>query len=437
MSPRSDPVNFVNPFSDKVGDDGGDLDLRLSHDFADIPEIPSNLASWLSGTTEHIKSPSWSKDGDAAMRPPPLSARPRLELNSPSTLKPKPQEKPTAPPTLSPETDDPFADKTTRFSSSYSSYTDSASSRRRSSGASDPVIQALTEQIDDLRYAMRRRDPASFDGRHRIDFRAEHLSEHSESSLAQARAEYGELQRQFDASQQAVGYWQALAQGYRYERERARTDLAYANSALEQSATVVDELGRLLESTAELATTVAPKPPARAKPAPTPKNKGQWVRGGWLAGRRPALAEAEQLFADGAHQAALARADAVVLGPASADADIVAAKLLKAAVLRDAGDVPRALAAAESTVALAHELGQFDVAAAAQFQRARALMPLARWAEASWCLLLASETEELGDECEANRELAESQRLRWSPDDPRRYVPRSFSATAPPPMPGL
>ena len=422
VSTRSDPINFNNPFSD-------------NDEFADIPDIPPRLASWLSGHTDNISSPL-TENRNATVHPPPLSAPPRLQLNIPSTNKPKPKEIPQAKQAVSPESNDPYATKLARSTSSYSSYTDSNSSRRRSSGNSDPVIRALTEQIEDLRYDIRLKEPESFDGRYRVNFRAEDLSEHSETSLEQARLEYRELERRFAESQKATDFFRELAQRYLHQRDRARVELTYANSALEQSCGVVDELGRLLEGTRELAQTVAPKLRADARPK-EPKSKGAWVRGSWLAGRRPALAEAERLFAAGDNATALKRADGILLSPAATSADILEAKLLRAAVLRDAGDIARALAAAESTVALAHELGHADVEAAAQFQRARALMPLQRWAEASWLLLLASETAELREECEANREFAESRRLMWSPRDPRRYLPKNFSATAPQPLKGL
>ena len=258
-----------------------------------------------------------------------------------------------------------------------------------------------------------------------------------ETELGQAQHDNALLREEVGTLWTELQATSNLSKQYKYEREQERVKLRYAMAAIGQ----YEMAAREASGAAKSATTVAldmlhaARTPYAAVPTLQKGKPGRWIRGSWLADLTPELAEAETLFAAGQDQAALITlAILVAVSRAAVDRRLaLEIKLLKAAILGASKDVLHALANAEFVVATAHALGYQPIAARAQYQRARFLLHLGRWAEASFCFVLSRGAEGHAEECEANLEYAEVMRTGMPPGHPARYIPKTFSAVAPDP----
>ena len=143
-----------------------------------------------------------------------------------------------------------------------------------------------------------------------------------------------------------------------------------------------------------------------------------WIGGSWLAPSEEVLAPAEKMWQGGNAQGALILLDPVLRRHDISLEEIVNARLLSSAILRSHSDHPRALKHAEDALTIARDAGAYMLTSKAEFHRGLCFLKQNLYAQAHWCLLLASHLENHDEHIEANRSFAE-EHLRNSPfDDP-------------------
>ena len=208
-------------------------------------------------------------------------------------------------------------------------------------------------------------------------------------------------------------------------RDVLEAQLTYAISAFYEQQNLIDEYDKIaVESQALLLQG------AEAMRGGIPKNRSTrntWIGGTWLAGTSTALQAVERSWETGRTQEALSSVSQVASTKNISTEDFVNAKLLRAVILRSSGLEQEALKSVEEVVEMAYEYGFVVLAGKAQFHRALTLLYLDRFAESSWCFLLASHTPEHGLQIEVNREVAERKRLDLSIGDSARYLPPDFA----------
>lgn len=153
-----------------------------------------------------------------------------------------------------------------------------------------------------------------------------------------------------------------------------------------------------------------------------------WIGGTWLAGtsKDKTLQRAEAAFARGQAQEALKILEPAVRGERYVTEDLVNARLLEGVIVRSSGRIEESLSIFDEQVDLAKRCGFATLVGKARFQRGLALLYLDRYAESSWCLILATATEGHDAEVEANFQIAEGKRRELAYNDPGRYLPVGF-----------
>ncbi|KAI4094007.1 MAG: hypothetical protein LQ344_002452 [Seirophora lacunosa] len=151
-----------------------------------------------------------------------------------------------------------------------------------------------------------------------------------------------------------------------------------------------------------------------------------WIGGSWLAPSEAVLAPAEKAWQEGNAQKALN-----IVGPLFQRHDMTVSEdvhmnLFTSAILRASGDLAQSAKYAEDALVIAKEAGSYMLASKAEFHRGLCYLKQNRFAQAQWCLVLASHLEGHQDQIEANRVFAEERRLNLGPSDPGRKLDLTY-----------
>lgn len=201
------------------------------------------------------------------------------------------------------------------------------------------------------------------------------------------------------------------------ERKRLEQRLVFAERTvveLSQQAQYANTLARNAQQSAVTATTTAA--PSRDKEKRRERAVGTvkpstWIGGSWLAPSEAILAPAEKIWQGGDAQGALVATSALLRHHNLTVSEDVHIHLFMSAILRAAGDAAQASKYAEDGLVIAKEADSYMLASKCEFHRGLCFIQQKRYAQAQWCLVLASHLEGHQDLLEANRVLAEEECL--------------------------
>ena len=201
------------------------------------------------------------------------------------------------------------------------------------------------------------------------------------------------------------------------ERDQLRIELMHAKSAIIELENQNLEYDRLLSNAISQLEAYRLKPPAAIAP------KTRWIGTWQCSSDYPQLAPIENAWENGSLQKALAQMPAMVdredLGPHHT----INSRLLYSALLQSGANLQKALINAEEAVTVAVDLGLQDLAAKGQFHRALCYYYLGDFANARWCFVLASSTDESTNEFRQRIE----EKLRELPEGhPQRSISTDF-----------
>ncbi|KAL8830774.1 MAG: hypothetical protein Q9170_005579 [Blastenia crenularia] len=141
-----------------------------------------------------------------------------------------------------------------------------------------------------------------------------------------------------------------------------------------------------------------------------------WIGGSWLAPSEDMLAPAEKTWQEGNAQQALLLAGPLLRRHDLTVSEDVNTNLFISSIMRASGDLAQASKYAEDALVIAKEADAYMLASKAEFHRGLSFLKQNRFAQAHWCLCLASHLEGHQDQIEANRLFA-AERCRNSPSD--------------------
>ena len=202
------------------------------------------------------------------------------------------------------------------------------------------------------------------------------------------------------------------------ERNQLKVELMHAKSVIVELEKQNLEYDRLLSSALRQLEACNPKPTMTIAP------KTSWIGTWQCSSNYPQLAPIEKAWSNGSLQKALSQMPAMLdredLGPHHT----INSKLLFSALLQSTGhNLQQALVNAEEAVTMAVDLGLQELAAKGHFHRALCYNHLGEFANARWCFVLASPTDQCTKEC--RRKIEQS--LRELPEGhPQRSVSADF-----------
>ncbi|KAL8720057.1 MAG: hypothetical protein Q9225_003025 [Loekoesia sp. 1 TL-2023] len=147
-----------------------------------------------------------------------------------------------------------------------------------------------------------------------------------------------------------------------------------------------------------------------------------WIGGSWLAPSEDILAPAEKMWQDGNAQQALVKVEPLLQRPDLTVSEDVNTNLFISAILRASGDFAQASKYAEDALVIAKDADAYMLASKAEFHRGLSYLKQNRFAQAQWCLVLASHLEGHQDQIEANRVFAEERCRNSASNDPGRKL---------------
>ncbi|KAI4255792.1 MAG: hypothetical protein LQ352_002392 [Teloschistes flavicans] len=195
------------------------------------------------------------------------------------------------------------------------------------------------------------------------------------------------------------------------DRKRLSEHLALANGTVEEFRQLAQHAHILSRNAAE-ATTLSSNSSRFKKSIGEANTASTWIGGSWLAPSVAALGPAEKLWQDGQAQQALILVGSLLRQPAPTVSEDVHARLFISALLRASGDLGQAHKHAEDALVMAkearaaQEADSFMLVSKAEFHRGLCFMKMGRYAQAHWCLVLASHLEGHEEQIEANRVFA-------------------------------
>ena len=176
-----------------------------------------------------------------------------------------------------------------------------------------------------------------------------------------------------------------LLHGIIEERDRLRVEWQLSRAAIVELENQNIELSRLLSITHDSFRAADPKP---AYAAPNASFIGLWE---CLPAEYPSLVPMEDLFRTGQKQRALNAASSLLGRRDLDDRHRANGRLLYAAILQSTGSNLRtALAYAEEALQISYEVGFHQLVGKANFWRGLCHLSLDEFANAKWCLTLAS-----------------------------------------------
>lgn len=202
------------------------------------------------------------------------------------------------------------------------------------------------------------------------------------------------------------------------ERDQLRVELMHAKSA------IIELENQTLEYDCLLSSALSQLQACKAKPPVTVAPRTSWIGTWQCSSDCPQLAQIETDWANGWLQKALSQMPAMLdrddLGPHH----VINSRLLYSALLQSTGEnLQPALANAEEAVTMAVDLGLQDLAAKGQFHRGLCYHYLGHFANARWCFVLASSTDESIKDC---RQKAEEYLRELPEGHPQRSVSVDF-----------
>ena len=137
-----------------------------------------------------------------------------------------------------------------------------------------------------------------------------------------------------------------------------------------------------------------------------------WIGGALQMGATEdiTIQHAEEVWQAGSAQRALEMLNPFLMVDTTAPADHVNASLLVSSILRNAGQLERALQFTEEALEAGRKHDLHALIGKTQFHRGLCLLTLKRYADAAWCFVLASHTEGYEELAELNRTIAEKKR---------------------------
>lgn len=147
-----------------------------------------------------------------------------------------------------------------------------------------------------------------------------------------------------------------------------------------------------------------------------------WIGGSWLAPSEDVLAEPEKTWQDGNAQGALNLAGRLLRRHSPTVSEDVHTNLFISAILRASGDLGQASKYAEDALVIAKDADSYLLAGKSEFHRGLCYIKQNRFAQAQWCLVLASHLEGHQEQIEANRIFAEERCRNSGSRDPARKL---------------
>ncbi|KAL8689146.1 MAG: hypothetical protein Q9218_005118 [Villophora microphyllina] len=215
------------------------------------------------------------------------------------------------------------------------------------------------------------------------------------------------------------------------DRKRLSEHLAFANRTAEEFKQQARHAQIVAKAAAEatILTTDVNKSKKSLGDTSTPST---WIGGSWLAPSETSLAPAEKLWQDGHAQQALIIVGQLLREPAPTVSENVHARLFISALLRASGALPEAHKYAEDALAIAREASAnsepdaYMLASKAEFHRGLCFLKMGRYAQAQWCLVLASHLEGHREQIEANRVFAMENCLELGMEEEGRRIDLSY-----------
>ncbi|KAI9848056.1 MAG: hypothetical protein M1837_001158 [Sclerophora amabilis] len=204
------------------------------------------------------------------------------------------------------------------------------------------------------------------------------------------------------------------------ERDCLKTELKYANLAMDEFSSQVKTSNTLLEQ-ANVAL-------AAHNANSNLQRKSSWIWGSWLPSAVDSyfLNDAETAFRESHWQKAINLLSTLVLRRNITSRTRVNAKLLMATVLRLCDQPRRALVLSEEALSIAHRQHLTDLIGKAQFYRATCLFDAREFADASWCLGLAAGTPDFAEKIAEWKAKSETERQGLPEGHRGRYVRDTF-----------
>ncbi|KAL9601046.1 MAG: hypothetical protein Q9219_002755 [cf. Caloplaca sp. 3 TL-2023] len=147
-----------------------------------------------------------------------------------------------------------------------------------------------------------------------------------------------------------------------------------------------------------------------------------WIGGSWLAPSEEILAPAEEMWQDGNAQQALILVEPLLRRHDLTVSEDINTHLFISAILRASGDAAQASKYAEDALVIANHADAYLLASKAEFHRGLSYLKQNQFAQAHWCLTLASHLEGHQDQVEANRVFAEEKYRNSVLEDPGRRL---------------
>ena len=211
------------------------------------------------------------------------------------------------------------------------------------------------------------------------------------------------------------------------ERDRLAVKLAYAESTIRELVRQNKEQSSMLaEAQALLVMNGMATNPKTAKVSSPNSNSNQskveWIGGIWPsnAANKTILRPAEVAWQSGKSQQALELLTKLLTADLSA-ADEIEVHLLLSAVLLTSNQVGKAFKHANIALRRAKHNDLDDAIGTSQFYVGLCFYHMNRYANASWCFVLASYTPGYKEKAEENWQASERELMKISPDDPEKY----------------
>ena len=210
------------------------------------------------------------------------------------------------------------------------------------------------------------------------------------------------------------------------ERNQLRVKLTYAESTVRELVRQNKEQGSMIAEAQALlvmngmdATLKAAKLSSIPKQSQTDLN---WIGGTWPVNvaNKTILGPAEAAWQSGKSQQAIELLTKLLRSNLSA-AELIDLHLLFSAVLLDSNQLEKALKHADIALRNAKQHDHVDAIGKSQFYRGLCFYNMNRYANASWCFVLASHTAEYKEKAEENWQAAERERMKLPPKHPERF----------------
>lgn len=201
------------------------------------------------------------------------------------------------------------------------------------------------------------------------------------------------------------------------ERKRLSQRLRFAERTVQEFS---QQAQHAISLTSELQKRLAPTSQTEQKAGAG--KPSTWIGGSWLAPSEEILAPAEKLWQDGNAQGALVFLEPLLRRPKPTVSEDVNVHLFISSILRASGDLAQASKYAEDGLVIAREADCYMLASKSQFHRGLCYLKQNRYAQAQWCLVLASHLEGHQEQIEANRVFAEERCRNAGPKDQGRKL---------------